>query len=96
MLSFDAHNVLVSIHPWVDGNGRMSRLVMNHLQFEFGLVPTKVLTEDKAAYIDALNASREDESMWPFRRFMLREHAKNIHAEIAQYKKSMDSDAFMS
>ena len=24
-LSFDAHNLLVAIHPWVDGNGRMSR-----------------------------------------------------------------------
>ena len=39
MMSFDAHNRLVQIHPWVDGNGRMSRLLMNHIQFEFGLVP---------------------------------------------------------
>lgn len=62
LLSFDAHNILVSIHPWVDGNGRMSRLIMNHLQFEFNLVPTKVMTDDKAAYIEALNASREEES----------------------------------
>ena len=50
LLSFDAHNILVSIHPWVDGNGRMSRLIMNHLQFEFNLVPTKVMTDDKAAF----------------------------------------------
>lgn len=34
LLSFDAHYLLVTIHPWVDGNGRMFRLVMNHLQFE--------------------------------------------------------------
>ena len=38
--SFVAHFRLVSIHPWADGNGRMSRLVMNMLQFEFGLIPT--------------------------------------------------------
>lgn len=74
LLSFDAHNILVSIHPWVDGNGRMSRLIMNHLQFEFNLVPTKVMTDDKAAYIEALNASREEESMLPFQSFMLQEH----------------------
>jgi Fic family protein len=30
-LSFDAHYNLVSIHPWADGNGRMSRLLMNWL-----------------------------------------------------------------
>ena len=34
-LSFDAHFHLVTIHPWADGNGRMSRLLMNQLQFEF-------------------------------------------------------------
>ncbi|MDD6777883.1 MAG: Fic family protein [Bacteroidales bacterium] len=92
MLSFDAHNILVGIHPWVDGNGRMSRLIMNHLQVEFGLIPTKVLTEDKAAYIEALNASREEESMQPFRIFMLQEHTKILADEIARYEKTMVDD----
>lgn len=46
-LSFDAHFQLVTIHPWADGNGRMSRLIMNYIQFEFGLVPTKVKKENK-------------------------------------------------
>ena len=31
ILSFDTHFKLVTIHPWVDGNGRMARLVMNLL-----------------------------------------------------------------
>lgn len=96
LLSFDAHNILVSIHPWVDGNGRMSRLIMNHLQFEFNLVPTKVMTDDKAAYIEALNASREEESMLPFRSFMLQEHIKNLKAEIEQYERSMDDDVVIN
>ena len=42
-LSFEAHYRLVTIHPWADGNGRMARLIMNHIQFEFGLIPSKVL-----------------------------------------------------
>lgn len=96
LLSFDAHNILVSIHPWVDGNGRMSRLIMNHLQFEFNLVPTKVMTDDKAAYIEALNASREEESMLPFQSFMLQEHIKNLKAEIEQYERSMDDDVVIN
>lgn len=92
LLSFEAHNILVTIHPWVDGNGRMSRLIMNHIQFEFGLIPTKVMQDDKAEYIEALNQSREDESMRPFQLFMLKEHIKNLKKEIVAYKKSINDD----
>ena len=67
LLSFDAHYYLVTIHPWADGNGRMLRLLMNQLQFEMGLVPSKVSKEDKAEYIQSLVASREQESVEPFR-----------------------------
>lgn len=91
-LSFDAHLKLVTIHPWVDGNGRMSRLVMNHLQNEFGLVPSKVLKEDKAEYINALVRSREEESSVPFQDFMFEEHAKNLRQEIENYKLSMEDE----
>ncbi|MDH8276087.1 Fic family protein, partial [Klebsiella pneumoniae] len=65
LLSFDAHYELVTIHPWVDGNGRMSRLIMNHLQFEYGLVPAKVNKDNKAEYIQALVDSREQDSTEP-------------------------------
>ena len=92
LLSFDAHYLLVTIHPWVDGNGRMSRLVMNHLQYEFGLVPVKIIKEDKAEYIQALIDSREQESLEPFREFILEEHIRNITKEIEEYKKSQADD----
>ena len=92
LLSFDAHYQLVTIHPWVDGNGRMSRLVMNHLQYEFGLIPVKIVKEDKAEYIQALVDSREQESLEPFREFMMEEHIQNINKEIEEYKKSKEDD----
>ena len=90
------YNLLVTIHPWVDGNGRMSRLVMNYLQFEFGLIPTKVLKEDKAAYINALNQSREEETTAPFQQFMLQEHSRNLRNEIEVFKKSMAEDVVIN
>lgn len=92
LLSFDAHYQLVAIHPWVDGNGRMSRLIMNHLQYEFGLVPVKILKEDKAEYIQALVDSREQESLEPFCEFMMEEHIRNISKEIEEFKKSQECD----
>lgn len=91
-LSFDAHLKLVTIHPWLDGNGRMSRLMMNHLQTEFGLVPSKVLVEDKAEYIEALVKSREEDSYLLFQNFMFKEHAKNLQQEIDNYKLSLGEE----
>lgn len=62
----------------------------------YNLVPTKVMTDDKAAYIEALSASREEESMLPFQSFMLQEHIKNLKAEIEQYERSMDDDVVIN
>ena len=92
LLSFDAHCQLVTIHPWADGNGRMSRLVMNHLQYEFGIVPVKVVKEDKAEYIQALIEARKQDSLEPFRAFMMEEHIRNLSKEIAEFKKSQTHD----
>ncbi|WP_419575188.1 Fic family protein [Ruminococcus sp.] len=41
-LSFNAHLNLVTVHPWVDGNGRTARLLMNYIQFCHHLFPTKI------------------------------------------------------
>ena len=87
--SFEAHYRLVTIHPWADGNGRMARLIMNHIQFEFGLVPTKVLKEDKGDYINALIATREDEDMSHFTDFMAEEMIKTLSMDIESFLKSM-------
>lgn len=40
-LSFNAHLNLVTIHPWVDGNGRTARLLMNCIQFCYHLSQPK-------------------------------------------------------
>ena len=91
-LSFYAHLKLVTIHPWADGNGRMSRLIMNHLQNEFGLIPSKVIKEDKGEYIRTLKLYQEEGLEEPFIDFMFEEHAKNLQEEIKNYKLSMGDD----
>ncbi len=87
-LSFEAHYRLVTIHPWADGNGRMARLIMNHIQFEFSLVPAKVLKEDKGDYINALVATRESDDMSCFLDFMADEMIKTISSDIEAYLES--------
>ena len=91
-MSFDAHYNLVTIHPWADGNGRMARLLMNMLQFEFGLIPTKILKEDKEEYIKALVATREDDDLDIFRGFMTSMMNQNLQNEIATYLESIGNE----
>ncbi len=91
-LSFDAHYHLVTIHPWADGNGRMARLIMNMLQFEFNLIPVKILTEDKEEYIKALVETRENDDLNIFRKFMTSVMIKNLSFDIDNYLKSIDTD----
>lgn len=91
-ISFDAHYNLVTIHPWADGNGRMARLIMNMLQFECGLIPTKILKEDKIEYIEALTQTREKEDISIFRTFMANMMIKNLTKEIDEYSKSINKE----
>lgn len=84
-VTFDAHYNLVTIHPWADGNGRMARLVMNMLQFEFGLIPAKILKDDNEEYIKSLIATREEEDLNIFRDFMTSMLEKNLSDEINSY-----------
>lgn len=91
-VTFDAHYNLVTIHPWADGNGRMARLVMNMLQFEFGLIPTKILKEDKEEYIKALVATREDDDLEIFRDFMSSMMEQNLLNEMAIYLNSIGDE----
>ncbi len=84
-LSFRAHYELVTIHPWADGNGRTSRLLMNLLQMEFDVLPTKVLKEDKAEYIQALVDTREEDNIDIFVDCMAELHCSHLKSDIVQY-----------
>lgn len=84
-LSFWAHFELVTIHPWADGNGRMSRLLMNLLQWEFDIIPSKVLKEDKAEYIQALIDAREKDNANIFTECMLNLHTQHVRTDIDRY-----------
>jgi len=85
-LSFEAHFRLVTIHPWVDGNGRTTRLVMNMIQRQLGIVPSIVRKEDKAEYIQSLVDSRENEDSTIVQDVLLRHHIVNLNRRVLQYQ----------
>lgn len=87
-LSFEAHFMLVTIHPWVDGNGRTTRLVMNMIQRQLGLIPSIVRKENKGEYIQSLVDSRENDDSTIAQDVMLRHHIANLNHRILQYQEN--------
>lgn len=87
-LSFEAHFRLVTVHPWVDGNGRTTRLVMNMIQRQLGLVPSIVRKEDKGEYIQSLVDSRENDDSTIAQDVMLRHHIANLNRRVSQYQEN--------
>ena len=81
-LAFSAHYQMVSIHPFADGNGRISRLLMNYVQ-QYHNVPLSIIySEDKQEYYRALEKTRENEDIEIFYEFMFSQTEKYLKGQI--------------
>jgi fido (protein-threonine AMPylation protein)/DNA-binding XRE family transcriptional regulator len=63
LLSAEMHERLVSIHPFIDGNGRTSRLLMNLILLQHGYVIANLQgdKEHRFRYYDCLENARADD-----------------------------------
>jgi fido (protein-threonine AMPylation protein) len=73
ILAAEFHLRLVTIHPFVDGNGRVSRLLMNLILLQHGYVIANIKGEqaDRMAYYESLEKSQIDSSNRDFIWFIL-------------------------
>lgn len=53
-IAAEAHFKFVSIHPFVDGNGRTARLLMNLILMQAGFPPAIIRKEDRMKYINSI------------------------------------------
>jgi hypothetical protein len=56
-----AHAWFVYIHPFVDGNGRTARLLMNLILMRYGYPVAIIAKEDRLRYYDALETSQSSD-----------------------------------
>lgn len=66
-----AHYKLVYVHPFVDGNGRTSRLLMNLALMQARYPPVTIRKEQRVEYYAALDTANEGD-VRPFIRFIAR------------------------
>ncbi|MCI4392476.1 hypothetical protein PGIGA_G00146390 [Pangasianodon gigas] len=64
-----AHYKLVYVHPFIDGNGRTSRLLMNLVLMQANYPPITIRKEQRAEYYAALDTANEGD-VRPFIRFI--------------------------
>ena len=64
------HFVFVYIHPYMDGNGRMGRFMMNVMMAAGGYPWTVVPMDRRAEYMEALEAASVEQDIVPFARFL--------------------------
>ena len=86
-LSADVHYNLVNIHPFADGNGRLSRLFMSYILMYHNQPFVKIFAEDRAKYINALNLTDDKSDPEIFRSFIASQQIKFFKKEIEKYQK---------
>ncbi len=64
------HAEFVKIHPFIDGNGRTSRLIMNYQLMVNGFLPVSIAKESRLDYFDALESYVVNGDMKPFADFI--------------------------
>ncbi len=60
------HAEFVRIHPFIDGNGRTSRLIMNYQLMSKGFLPISIAKENRLDYYNALEEYAVNGNLSPF------------------------------
>jgi hypothetical protein len=64
------HLLFVYIHPYMDGNGRMGRFLMNVMLASGGYPWTVIPVNERTAYMSVLEQASVQENILPFARFL--------------------------
>lgn len=77
-IAAEAHFKLVTIHPFVDGNGRTARLLMNVLLLQEGYAPAVIEVVKRLEYINAIITGEVGGDIMPFYELIFESEIKSL------------------
>jgi Fic family protein len=81
-LAFELHYRFVSIHPFADGNGQTSRLLMNYILAMFKLPVFYVFKSNRSLYLQALKRTQATNNISIFHNFMYQQYQKFLEKDL--------------
>lgn len=60
-LAYQVHDLFECIHPFIDGNGRTGRILLNAFRVQIGLKPIIILYNDRYKYYSKIQAFRQEQ-----------------------------------
>lgn len=87
-----AHYRLVTIHPFVDGNGRTARLLMNLILLMNGYPPAIIRKKDRLAYISSLEKAPLGGSMKDFQNLILKSVSRSLDIYLKTLKNEQQDE----
>jgi prophage maintenance system killer protein len=78
LVAIQAHYELVSIHPFIDGNGRTARLLFNLILLINGFPFVYVAKEERSQYLKALEKAQTGGSMVDYEQLMLNSISRSL------------------
>lgn len=76
----EAHFKLVSIHPYIDGNGRTARLLMNLILQINGYPMVIIRNEERIQYLDSLEEAQLKGNLDPYYNFIKKSADRSLEA----------------
>lgn len=92
-LAAEMHERLVNIHPYVDGNGRTSRLLMNLILLQHGYPIANISADQRIAYYNALEKAQVGGDASDFHRLVARTEKASLFKYLEMVSGNVGDDA---
>lgn len=88
-IAAEAHTRFVGIHPFVDGNGRTARLIMNLILIHYGFPPAIIKMSRRSEYLDAIESRQQHNNDIPFKNLLIDAVKENLEIYLDTVKNNI-------